>query len=84
VPKDSVAAKLLQKSQYFLLDEIRATPVVEKQAKLANDPRTRKSDKRKTPIEDLINETKTEAESKPAKDTTVAEDGQHKNTIAED
>jgi len=89
VPKESVAAKLLQKLIYFVIDNIKATSVVEKPVKAINDPRTRKTEttKRKTPIDELIETTAklTDTESKQSKDTAASlTNGQHQNTIAED
>lgn len=76
VPKDSIAAKLLQKSIYFTLDEVKAVSTIEKTQKTTNDPRSRKAEalKRRTEMEELMSETiqKLPKEDEPkAKDPTV-------------
>lgn len=92
VPKDSIAARLLQKQQYFQMDEIKAVFVTEKPQKHANDPRSKKGEgsKRRTEIDDLMNETiqklpKEDHEStKQTKDSTEQPSQNHQLTIAED
>jgi len=92
VPKDSIAARLLQKQQYFQMDEIKAVFVTEKPQKHANDPRNKKGEgsKRRTEIDDLMNETiqklpKEDHEStKQTKDSTEQPSQNHQLTIAED
>lgn len=91
VPKDSIAAKLLQKSIYFVLDEIKSVSTVEKSQKTNNDPRSRKAEalKRRTEMEELMSETiqklPKEDEPKTSKETNQLKAEQNRsNTIAED
>ena len=59
IPKDSIAARLLHKQNFFQMDEIKAVFSTEKPQKHGNDPRSKKSEgsKRRTEIDDLMNET---------------------------